>query len=224
VPAGERDFDRYEPLPGIARLPAWIWARMSRPARIAAGLVLLAGIALAVALAPGIGESKRERAQAEQEAKARHQADLKRRLIAESRPVPGRLSGAPADTVAARTAMLANLGDLVLSDARRRHAEGQLHNRAKGVECEPFPRTVSRRGAEHDLSRRSGRYSCLAVTSKFDPSESSVGGSLGYPYRAQLDFTSGRYAFCKVSGRPGEGGLVQHPIVTVPTACGGTPG
>ena len=28
---------------------------------------------------------------------------------------------------------------------------------------------------------------------------------VGYPYRAKLFLATGRYGFCKVSGRPGEG-------------------
>ena len=44
---------------------------------------------------------------------------------------------------------------------------------------------------------------------------------IGLPYRALVDFPSGRFTYCKVSGRPGEGSLRREILVTVPAACGG---
>jgi hypothetical protein len=38
---------RYEPLPGIDQLPAWLWRRSGPKARIAVGLTLLAARAAA---------------------------------------------------------------------------------------------------------------------------------------------------------------------------------
>jgi hypothetical protein len=40
-------------------------------------------------------------------------------------------------------------------------------------------------------------------------------------YRVKIDFMSGRYALCKVTGRAGEGALGASATVTVPHACGG---
>jgi hypothetical protein len=57
-----------------------------------------------------------------------------------------------------------------------------------------------------------------AVTSVIGRSAAGAGGELGHPYRASLDFTSGRYALCKVSGRPDP---VANPEVTTPQACAG---
>ena len=36
-----------------------------------------------------------------------------------------------------------------------------------------------------------------------------------------IDFRTGRYAYCKISGVPGEGSLEAKREVTVPKACGG---
>jgi hypothetical protein len=42
--------------------------------------------------------------------------------------------------------------------------------------------------------------------------------------RALVDYPAGRFTYCKVSGRPGEGSLRESPV-RVPAACGGaTPG
>ena len=36
-----------------------------------------------------------------------------------------------------------------------------------------------------------------------------------------VDFEVGRYAFCKVTMRPGEGGLTRRSVSAAPRACGG---
>jgi hypothetical protein len=59
------------------------------------------------------------------------------------------------------------------------------------------------------------------VTADILPGRSTNGGAIGYPYRARVDFASGRFALCKVSGVPGEGSLLQQVAVPVPVACGG---
>ena len=95
--------------------------------------------------------------------------------------------------------------------------------------CEPFPRTVSGVGADQHPSRRYGSYSCLAVTTEITPNDAgeqesysqSEAGLIGHPYRMRIDFDSGRYAFCKISGRAGEGSIGAQPVVTVPRVCGG---
>jgi hypothetical protein len=37
-----------------------------------------------------------------------------------------------------------------------------------------------------------------------------------------VDFESGRFSYCKISGRPGEGSLTREFPVRVPKACGGS--
>ncbi len=46
-------------------------------------------------------------------------------------------------------------------------------------------------------------------------------GIVGYPFRALVDYDTGRYAWCKVSGRAGEGSFRSTTKVRVPLACGG---
>ncbi len=105
-----------------------------------------------------------------------------------------------------------------MADARRRAREGTLEGPILRAVCEPFPRNVAGVGVEADLARREGRYACVAATSEFGRSEASVGGVLGYPYRAKIDFERGRFAYCKISGRPDP---TPDPRVTTPEACGG---
>ncbi|MGH2844751.1 MAG: hypothetical protein ACRDL0_01780 [Thermoleophilaceae bacterium] len=216
--------ERYEPLPGFAELPRWAWRKMGRGGRVAAGVLLLALIGLGVALAPGIRETKEERAESERRERAERRDELVRRLRAEQRPRFRRSdSVAPAgasasERLAARAELMDELYAAVLADARRRVRSGALEGPIRRTECEPFPRTSESAGAHRSLSQRRGRYSCVAVTSEFGRSAVSIGGVIGYPYRVKVDFETGRYAYCKISGRAGP---TADPLVTTPAACGG---
>jgi hypothetical protein len=212
--------ERYEPLPGIAGLPKWIWNKLPRPARVALALLPFAVVALVLLLGPGIDESKDRRAAAERERRAQLTAERAQRIEAEQRPRFRR--GAPAGRdVAARSALVAELPATIQADARERVANGDLDGPIRSVECEPYPRSVDGRGAHLDPSQPIGRYSCLAVTREVPPTETNEGGVIGHPYRAMVDFDTGRYAFCKVSGRPGEGAISSAILVPVPEVCGG---
>jgi hypothetical protein len=216
--------DRYEPLPGLPQLPGWLWRRLGRGGRIAAAVLLLAAIALGIALVPGMLESKRERASSEKREQAEVRAQHIRELEAEQRPRFRRSesvaeSGAPAATrLAARARLMEELSASILADSRRRVRRGELDGPIRRVVCEPFPRTVAGIGADKNLSRRSGRYSCVAVTTAFGRSKASEGGVIGHQYRVLVDFETGRYAFCKISGQAGPS---REQLVTTPRACGG---
>jgi hypothetical protein len=212
--------DRYEPLPGVAGIPKWIWGKLPRPARIGVCLLPFAIVALIIVLAPGIDESKESRAQAEREQRAQRTAERVAQLRAEQRPRFQRGTPAGRD-LAARASLVASLPIAIQADARERVAAGALSGPIRSVECEPYPRTVDGRGAHLDPSQTTGRYSCLAVTRNVQASERNEGSSIGHPYRVLVHFDTGRFAFCKVSGRPGEGSIDRRIPVTVPEACGG---
>jgi hypothetical protein len=216
--------DRYEPLPGLPQLPGWLWRRMGRSVRVAAGLLLVGAVGTAVALLPGILESKQERTEAERRERAQLRAQRVRELEAEQRPRLRRSesivrAGASAEErLAARAGLMEELSRAILTDSRLRVRRGELDGPIRRVECEQFPRTVEGVGAEKDLSRRSGRYACVAVTTAFGRGEASVGGVIGHQYRSRVDFESGRYAYCKISGQAGPS---REQLVTTPRACGG---
>lgn len=215
-----RDADRYEPLPGITRLPRWIWVRLPRAGKIAVALLPFVAIGLALLLGPGIDRSKDEREQAQAARLSKQRAERAARLRIEQRPRFGRGVAAGSD-VEQRTVLLADARGALEEDATRRVAAGSLEGPIRGVTCEPFPRSVDDEGAHLDPSRSSGRYVCLAVTSYVPAGERSGAGAIGHPYRMRIDFISGRYALCKVAGRPGEGAPVVRPPIAVPRACGG---
>lgn len=204
--------DRYEPLPSLAGLPGWLWRRAGTGTRLTAGVTLLVAVAAAVVLVPAIAQSRRERAAEQGRAALAARAATTHRLQAEQRPHHG-ISGH-----ATRAATLRDTTAAILADARRRVAAGTLHGPILRVTCEPFPRTVGGVPPERDPSKRTGRYQCIAVTADIHGTQRNEAGALGHPYRALVHFTTGRYAYCKVGGRPDP---VKNPAVTTPRACGG---
>ena len=204
MPTQNKQPERYEPMPGFLDLPGWLWRRMPPVAKGALVLAFVGLIVAALIIGPGIRESKSEREKAEQQERLRTRNGHEARIRREQRP---RFANGPAATsgVPARRTLVDAASASVLADARRRVEAGQMDGPIEGVDCEPFPRNVAGVGAEDSTDLRYGRYSCLAVTARFEQSESTTGGLLGHPYRVRIDFDTGRYAFCKVAGRPGEG-------------------
>ena len=109
----------------------------------------------------------------------------------------------------------------MLGDSRRRSSPTPARRGLPGpilrASCEPFPATVGKPAPEDDLTRRRGCYACLAITSEIERTSRNAAGVLGHPYRAAVDFQTGRYAFCKVAGPPGPdpGPEGRHPAVLV---------
>ena len=219
-----REAERYEAMPGVAELPAWLWRRLGRGGRLAALGVLIVVVAAAAVLVPATLESKEETAERDRRERAEQRAELVRRLETEQRPRFRRSAsvapaGAPADErLDARAALMDELTAEILADARGRARRGELDGPIRRVECEPFPRTVSGVGAHEDLARERGRYACVAVTAEFGSGEVGATGVIGHQYRTEVHFASGRYAFCKVSGQAGP---ARDQLVTTPKVCGG---
>jgi hypothetical protein len=204
--------DRYEPLPGLLSLPGFLYRKLGPRGRLAVKvggtLFVVAAIAATIVLAPRIAESNREREATERrDAEAALVARV-RRLRAEQRPQRGR-----ADAGASRAAVVGELEAGILADARARATRGRLHGPpAKRVECEPL--------AGADASAARVAYDCIAVTSDLPSGESLPGGVIGHPFRAVADFSTGRFTWCKVSPRPGEGSLSRKDLVVrIPRAC-----
>jgi hypothetical protein len=184
---------RYDPLPDLSQMPAWLWRRTPRAGKLAVTAATVAGVTAVLAVSPVIDRAKDERAQAETQSAAQTRAERIAQVRAEQQPrfaaaAPG------AQLVAAARAS-------VLADARGRVTQPILR-----VSCEPFP---------HGVAASTGRYACLAVTHEVGA------GAAGYPYRVLIDHDSGRYAFCKVVGRPGEAMIATQPLVPLSRFCGG---
>jgi hypothetical protein len=221
--------DRYEPLPGILQLPAFLVRKLSpRGRRIAAvigALLLVGAVAALIVAVPAITDSKEDRAAADRRASEEHQRQRAAELQAELRLLHGNgtpaagLEGAAA--VSARRALAADLAAAVERDAAARVRSGELERPVRRAECERFPRGKGGEDPAANLGSSTGRYACLAVTAEVARSETTTGSDIGYPYRALVDFPAGEFTYCKVSGKPGEGSLTRQFPVRVPKACGG---
>jgi hypothetical protein len=221
--------DRYEPLPGLLEIPGFlvrkIPPRARKPAAFAAA-ILLAAVAVALVLSiPAITDSKDERAATEARQEREHRAQRAAELQAELRLGEGRGQGARglegAEAIAVRQALVGDLNDAVHADALSRVQSGEFTQSVDRVECERFPRGARGEDPALDLGSPTGRYSCLAITADAPETAKNNPSSIGYPYRAAVDFPSGHFTYCKVSGRPGEGSLTREVLVRVPAACGG---
>jgi hypothetical protein len=202
--------DRYDPLPALPEIPGWLWRRTSRAARVGLAVALaLAIVAAAIAISRA-GDARTDANTRAAQERAQQRASLKHRLEAEQRPVAG--STAPARTLPARARAMRGMEAAIAADARSRVRRGALEGPIRRVECDRFPRAPGAVGAEKDLTRSRGRWSCLAVRADFQ------GGELGHQYRLAADFRTGRYAFCKITGRAGP---EREQIVTIPAECGG---
>jgi hypothetical protein len=209
VPAAQND--RYDPLPGFLSLPSFLYRKLGPRGRVAAkvggGLFVVAVSVAAIVLLPRIAESNREREAAERRQAVAALATRVERLKAEQRPQRGR-----ADAGASRVAVLMELEQAILADARARATAGKLRGPAASrVECEPLA------GGDPGAARVA--YDCIAVTSDLPSIEDSPRGVIGHPFRAVADYSTGRFTWCKVSGRPGEGSLTSEGLVRIPRAC-----
>jgi hypothetical protein len=216
APPTERP-DRYEPLPGLLALPGFLIRKLGPRGRVAVavigGLALAGLVVAAIVLVPQIGETKRERAAAERAELAAGQERRRQRLIAEQRPHRARTDVAPAHTLAERGSVRRQIESAIARDQRARVRRGDLDPPpALYATCEPF--SGERAGV------RVSRLSCTAVTSEV-LKEGRKAGLLGHPFLARVDYATGRYAWCKVSGRAGEGSLRSVTPVRVPRVCGG---
>jgi hypothetical protein len=204
--------DRYEPLPGLLQLPGFLYRKLGPRGRVAAkigGALFVGGVvAAAIVLGPRIADTKRERSARDRREAAAAAAERRRALIAEQRPHRGR-----AGSDGSRPAVLAELQAAILADARARATSGELTGpAAESVRCRPLT------GVDPDAGRVP--YDCIAITSVLPEGEDLPQGVIGHPFRAVVEYPTGRYTWCKISGRAGEGGLsAKDPAVRIPLAC-----
>jgi hypothetical protein len=192
------------------------------------GFVLLVVAAGAAALiVPAIDDSKERAAAAEAREAAQRREARRRETIAEQRPrrldaaalLPA--AGAPdAAQVAAREALLRRAESAISDDARERAQAGELDGRPQGTACEPYPKRDRADWPDRDLATERGVYDCLVFVRSIASTETNVGGQLGYPFRAVLDFERFSVTWCKTNPVPGER-VVPDPrtVVELPKAC-----
>jgi hypothetical protein len=129
---------------------------------------------------------------------------------------------AGSSALAPRRQLIAGLGAAVLADARQRSRTGELHGHYRDTSCYEYPKGVNDPQPAADLARPVVIVECIALTASVAADGVTTTGSIiGQPYRARVDFTHGRYAFCKIVQVPGELAIQRDQILKVPAACAG---
>jgi hypothetical protein len=178
---------------------------------IGAGFVLLliAGGAAWLIASPSINHLKKTAAQREAEQQAAFVKRETARLKADQRLHRGR--GASAGE--SRAALEGDLTTAISADARARVAAGTLHGPIQRTDCQvvthgPFVPTAAR-----------GGYECIAVSSQIAKGV-QVGGRIGYPFWAIVDYRHRTFAWCKINPRGGERAIQSlEPVINPPAAC-----
>lgn len=182
-----------------------------------AGVLLVAGVAaLSLALLAEKDERETRAASQRHTAVAAEVARL-RRVQAPQRAAAMSLRPAAGATDRERLAARAALFDVarasILADARRRVRHRELSGPVSAVTCSSLSRAPESPLEHTDLTRRVGRYSCLAVTRAED---ATVG--LGHPFVAALDFRRFTYVWCLQAPKPSERGKALA-FVRLDRAC-----
>ena len=194
-----------------------------------AAIVLVALVAGAAALiVPAIDSSKERSAAAQAREDAQRRAASRRETIREQRPrrldaaalLPA--AGAPdAEVVSARETLLRRVETAISEDARARADAGELEGNPRGTQCEPYPKRSDRADwPDQDPGAARGVYDCLVFVRAVPQTETNIGGQVGYPFRAVLDFKRFAVAWCKTDPVPGER-VVPDPrtVLELPKAC-----
>jgi hypothetical protein len=195
-------------------IPPVPWRKLAVWAGVA---IVVVGAALAV-LVPRIDNAKQSRAAKDAAAAAHAQAANRARIVAEQRPRHGAdealkpASGASAsEQAAARTALVHRVESAILGDSRARARAGEIRQVEGPTTCEVTP------GTKLGII---GVYDCFTITRKIQGTSGNISGTIGYPYRAVVDFGKFSYTWCKTEQLPGER-LIPDPrtVVQLPAAC-----
>jgi hypothetical protein len=189
-------------------------------------VVVVAGAAALIVPAIDAGKERDAAAQAREDA-ARREAS-RRETIREQRPRTLEVAslqpaaGAPdAQVVAAREALLRRAEAAISDDARARADAGELEGNPQGTQCEPYPKRSDRADwPDRDLAAERGVFDCLVFVRAVPKTETSIGGQVGYPFRAVVDFDRFSITWCKTNPVPGER-VVPDPrtVLELPKAC-----
>jgi len=179
--------------------------------------LVVVGAALAV-LVPRIDSGKQSRAAKDAAAAAHARAANRARIVHEQQPRHGAdaalkpAAGASAsERTAARTALVHRVEAAIFDDSRARARAGEIRNVEGPTTCTITP------GTKVGIV---GVYDCFTVTRAIKSTSGNVAGTIGYPYRAVVDFGKFSYTWCKTEQFPGER-LIPDPrtVVQLPPAC-----
>jgi hypothetical protein len=185
--------------------------RAKRAIALAALALGVAGVVVWVLVSPSIDHTKRATAAREAAQHAAFVRSETRRLRADQRLHRGRAAAA----ITSRAALVGALDRAILADARARVRAGSLHGPILRAVCKPVTE-----GPLVPTARRGG-YVCTAVTAdipKEGRGSTAVGGTLGYPFWAIVEYRRRTFAWCKVNPPPGEQAVQANAALVPPPA------
>jgi hypothetical protein len=191
----------------------FVQPKMSRRAKLAiAGGVLALAVAGSVAwllVSPSINNAKQAATARDAAQKASFIRSETRRLKSDQRLHRGR--GLSSDE--SPSALVNDLQSAITGDALARVKAGTLTGPIRGTKCEPV-----KLGPLVPNSSRGG-YQCVAINEHIMKG-SELGGLLGYPFWAVVDFRHRAFVWCKVNPKPGEMAVrTLEPVVNPPAGC-----
>ena len=172
-----------------------VWAALTA---IAVGILLVLTV-------PRIDGAKDERAAQLAATEAAQDAARRAETIRLQRAGFGMAAGGDAALADARAA--------ILTDARARHATGELGQRPAEVTCSPAAGS-----ARSDLRR----YSCVAAVTRLADVAAGPQRTVGYPFSLVVQPSSGAYAWCRALPVPAEGSTGRSGVrIPQPAPCRG---
>jgi hypothetical protein len=180
-------------------------------------VLVLAVVVVAVGI-PAVQEHNRDTESRETAAAhARLRARLRQLAVLQ---VAHRAAGEPATAVPARQALVRELEEKILIDARARVRadEEGMRGPIRRVECRPGRRSGAGGAVpQDDLSVARAGYDCTAVTNDITGHSGAV---VGYPFKGVVDFRTGALVWCRTNPPPGEQ-VVTDPgkIPALPLEC-----
>jgi hypothetical protein len=99
------------------------------------------------------------------------------------------------------------LDGAITHDANSRWRVGELNARVHRTVCVHLVRPNVRHPPPPPLTATEAGYECTAVTTALPATSRSYAGIIGFPFWARMNFKTGRFAWCKVSLQPSEGGI-----------------
>lgn len=191
--------------------------------RLGVVAVLIAATVAVVSLAGGdSGPTASERAAAKRaqlrhlrkarariEAKRRRDPAVRRevaRLRAEQKP---HFASGPRGrgSRAGQRALVEALERSITRDARRRFKAGKLNQNTHDTVCIHLVRPNTPHPPPPPLDAAQAGYECTAVTRRVGATSRTHAAIVGFPFWARVNFATGRYAWCKVTLLPSEGGI-----------------
>jgi hypothetical protein len=196
--------------------------RRRRLVAAAVGAVVLVLVGVAGALALSNGNDQEARDKARQRAQV---AALRARLVRLQAPHRGAAPqlrpparATPAQQLAARRALVVAVQDRITQDARARAEAGELDGPIAETECGPILKSKTAIPDDRVLSKPIGRYDCVAVKHPIIGIEGKKVASLGFAFVAALDFKTYKYTWCRNMPAQGEAG-VSLVFVRLQRAC-----